>query len=148
MMSTTNSHALYAVLLSAATLSAQNPTPLSLDDCIRLADSAQSTAGIARQQVEIARQNLIIARAGFLPQAAVTGSHTYNSPNQGEFSCIALNRVREYTTIGNLALDIDTSGRLRAQLARARADQDAAAANVVLAQRDLKRAVTTSYYHV
>jgi len=147
-MSTTNSHALFAILLSAATLGAQNPTPLSLDDCIRLADSAQSTAGIARRQVEIARQNLIIARAGFLPQAAVTASHTYNSPNQGEFSFVALNGVREYTTIGNLALDIDTSGRLRAQLSRARADQDAASASAVLAQRDLKRAVTTSYYHV
>jgi outer membrane protein TolC len=136
------------VLLTAAILSAQTRGPLSLDDCIRLADFAQSTAGVARRQMEIARQNLTIAKAGFLPQTAVTTSFTYNSPNHGEFSFVALNGVREYTTIGNLSLDIDTSGRLRAQLARARADQDAAVVNVVLAQRDLKRAVTVSYYQV
>lgn len=136
------------LVLASAAVFAQIQPPLSLDDCIRLADSAQSTAGIARRQVEIARHNLTIAKAGFLPQAAITAGHTYNSPNNGDFSFVALNGVREYTTMGNVTLDIDTSGRLRAQLARARADQDAAAANAVLAERDLRRAVTAAYFHV
>src|SRR5512144_2102082 len=116
-----------SALLSAAALTAQNQGPLTLEDCIRLADSAQSTAAIARQQVEIARHGLVIAKAGFLPQASLGGGFTYNSPANGEFSFIALNGVHEYTTMGNVALEVDTSGRLRAQVARARADRDAAA---------------------
>jgi outer membrane protein len=135
-------------MASAAALTAQNQGPLTLQDCIRLADSAQSTAAIARQQVEIARQGLTIAKAGFLPQATLGSGFTYNSPANGDFSFVALNGVREYNTVGNVALEIDTSGRLRAQIARARADQDAAAANVRLAQRDLRRAVTASYHRV
>jgi outer membrane protein len=137
-----------SALLSAAALTAQNLGPLTLPDCIRLADSAQSTAAIARQQVEIARHGLAIAKAGFLPQASLGSGFTYNSPSNGEFSFVALNGVREYTTMGNVALELDTSGRLRAQVARARADQDAASANVTLAQRDLRRAVTASYHRV
>jgi outer membrane protein len=43
---------------------------------------------------------------------------------------------------------VDTSGRLRAQLSRAKADQDAAAANIVLSQRDLRRAVAASFYRL
>lgn len=137
-----------SALLTAATLSAQTQGPLTREDCIRLADSAQSTAAIARQQVEIARHGLAIAKAGFLPQASLGSAFTYNSPTRGEFSFVALNGVHEYLTLGNVALEIDTSGRLRAQVARARADQDLAAATVILAQRDLKRAVTASYHRV
>jgi outer membrane protein TolC len=46
------------------------------------------------------------------------------------------------------ALELDTSGRLRAALARARADEDAAAANLALAQRDLRRAVAAHYFRL
>ena len=45
-------------------------------------------------------------------------------------------------------LQIDTSGRLRAGLERARADQDAARAGLGIAGRDLKRTVTASYYRL
>jgi outer membrane protein TolC len=125
--------------------------PLTLDDCVRLAQTAQSSVTIARQQAEIARYGITAARAGFLPQAAVNTAFTYNSPlarNGGEFSFVALNGIREYFGAGAINLDIDTSGRLRAQMSRARADADAAAANVLLSQRDLKRAVTAAYYRL
>ena len=134
------------LLLSAALAPAQ---PLSLDDCVRLAQAAQSAAGIAQQQAEIARRGLTIARSGFLPQAAVDGGYTYNSPPHSrfdEFAFIALNGRREYATLGSINLDLDTSGRLRAELARARADLDAATANVLLSRRDLRRAVAAAYY--
>lgn len=124
---------------------------LTLDDCIRRAEAAQSIVSIARQQAAIAAHGITQARAGFLPQASISNLYGYNSPsrtNPGQFSYVALNGVREYSSLPTIGLDLDTSGRLRAQLARARADQDAASANVVLSQRDLKRAVTAAYYRV
>jgi outer membrane protein len=140
------------ILCSGAVVStvlfAQTQGPLTLDDCIRLAQSAQSNVDIARRQVEIARHGITQARAGFLPQAFIGSGFTYNSPMNGELSFVALNGVREYQALGNVAMDIDTSGRLRAQLARARADQDIATAGLGLAQRDLRRAVATAYYRV
>jgi outer membrane protein TolC len=124
-------------------------TPLTLDDCIRLATSVESAVSLARQQSEIARYGLIEARAGFLPQISVGGNYTYNNPlRSGEFAFISLNGVREFVTQGNIDLELDTSGRLRAALARARADRDAAAAGQSLSERDLKRAVTASYYRL
>ena len=133
----------------SAVLFAQTQGPLTLDDCIRLAQSAQSNVDIARRQVEIARHGITQARAGFLPQAFIGSGFTYNSPvKNGDLSFIALNGVREYQALGNVAMDIDTSGRLRAQLARARADQDIAAAGLGVTQRDLRRAVATAYYRV
>ncbi|MCL4403092.1 MAG: TolC family protein, partial [Acidobacteria bacterium] len=66
----------------------------------------------------------------------------------GAFSFVALSGIREYSTLGNVGLELDTSGRLRAQLARARADEAAAAADIRLSERDLRRAVSASYYRV
>lgn len=140
-----NNASLLLVAVAAAGFAQQ---PLSLEDCLRLASSAVSAVSVARLQTEIARYGLTQARAGFLPQASLTNSFTYNSPLRGEFSFIALNGVREYSSLANLGLELDTSGRLRAQLARARADQDLAASSVVLSQRDLKRAVIAAYYRV
>lgn len=136
--------------LAAASALAQTPA-LTLDDCIRMAQAAQSAVSIARQQVEIAHYGVVQSRAGFLPQTGVNNGFTYNSPtpaNRQEFAFVALNGIREYAALGTANLDIDTSGRLRAQLARARADVDVANANLVLTQRDLRRAVTAAYYRV
>lgn len=131
-------------------LCGQTPSqPLTLDDCIRLAQAAQSTVTIARQQAEIARRGLTIARSGFLPQAVVNNAYTYNSPPSSgadPFAFVALNGRREYVTLGTANLELDTAGRLRAELARARAEAEIAASNIVLSQRDLKRAVATAYY--
>jgi len=140
------------IWLYAISALAQPPSkPLTLDDCVRLADAAQSSVTIAKQQAEIARYGITAARAGFLPQAAVNTAFNYNSPlprNRGEFSFVSANGVREYLGVGAVNLDVDTSGRLRAQLARARADAAEAAANIMLSQRDLKRAITAAYYRL
>lgn len=139
------------VCFCAASTFAQPNQPLTLDDCIRLAQSAQSTVTLARQQAEIARYGITAARAGFLPQAAANTAFIYNSPlprNREEFSFVSANGIREYVGAGAVNLDVDTSGRLRAQMARARADADAASANMMLSQRDLKRAVTATYYRL
>jgi outer membrane protein len=125
--------------------------PLTLEECIRRAQAAQSNVTIARQQASIARYGRVQATANFLPQASLGGLYAYNSPlaaDRNAFSYVSANGIREYSTLGAIGLELDTSGRLRAQLARARADEAAAAANVVLSERDLKRAVSASYYRV
>lgn len=122
--------------------------PLSLDDCIRLALGAPSSLTIARQDAQIAGYGLRAARAGFLPQAQLGNGFTYNSPAQGTGSFIALNGVREYQSEAGTSWEIDTSGRLRAALARARADQQIAGTQIILNQRDLKRAVSGAYFRL
>lgn len=147
--------AAWLVLLFLATvvlaLARSNQASLSLDDCIRLASSAPSSVTVARQQSEIARYGLIQARAGFLPQARLNNLFTYNSPllsDRQTFSFIALNGIREYSFLFTAAQEVDLSGKLRAALARAQADRDAASANLGLTQRDLRRAVSSAYYRL
>lgn len=145
-------HATILLALGAALAPAQSsPQSLTLEDCIRRARSAQSNVTIARQQAAIAAHGITQARANFLPQGSITNLYGYNSPlpNQpGQFSYIALNAVHEYSSLPTAALELDTSGRLRAQFARAKADEAAAAAGIVLSERDLKRAVSIAYYRV
>jgi outer membrane protein TolC len=124
---------------------------LTLDDCVRLALAAPSAVTAARQEGGIARAGVNVARAGFLPQARIENSVIYNSPLLGhpdQSSFIALNGVREYLSLFGVAQEVDTSGRLRAALARARADRDAAAAGLLVTVRDLKRGVATAYYQL
>ena len=138
-------------ILAIPALCQPAPKPLTLDDCIRLAQSAQSTVSLARQQTEIARYGITQARANFLPQGSIGNVYTYNSPllnDRQTFSFIALNGIREYSSLASVGVEIDTSGRLRAQLARARADQDAAGANLGITERDLRRAVIAAYYRL
>jgi outer membrane protein TolC len=123
--------------------------PLKLEDCVRLALAAPSSVRVARMQAEIARLGAVQARANFLPQGSLGNSFNYNSPLRGTpdaFSFVALNGVREYSSIGSMNMDIDISGRLRAIMARARADQAAAAASLAISERDLRRLVASSYY--
>lgn len=130
----------------------QTPSsPLTLEDCVRLAQSAPSSVRIARQQTEIARNGITQARAGFLPGITLENSYTYNSPllyDRSTFSFLPLNGIREYSSLATTGVELDTSGRLRAGMDRARADRDAANANLGLSERDLKRVVAASYYHV
>jgi outer membrane protein TolC len=133
------------------TRAAAQSSPLSLEDCIRLAQSAQSAITMAQQQSEIARYGRTMARSGFLPQVRLDNSFIYNSPllyNPALFSFANLNGIREYTTLLSTTLELDTSGRLRAGMARARADQDIAAANLGMAQRDLRRLVTAAFFQL
>jgi outer membrane protein TolC len=124
---------------------------LTLEDCVHLAESAPSSVTRARQQAEIAKSGITSARANFFPQVSLANNFTYNSPllyDHNAFSFIALNGIREYSSRATSTLEVDTSGRLRAILAHARADSVAANVNLALSSRNLKRAVAASYYRV
>ena len=133
----------------------QPPTTLTLNDCIRLAEAAPSAITLARQEVQIAERGLSAARASFLPQARLMNGFTYNSAAQAgaglpgfaqNGSFVALNGLREYQSLAATSWEIDVSGRLRAELARARADRQIANTSVALSTRDLKRAVGVAYF--
>lgn len=140
------------LLLSCGFSPAQQASlPLTLQDCIRLAVSVPSTVSVAVQEREIAARESTRARAGFLPQSHLTSGFTYNSPrldDRSTFSFLPLNGIREYSTLFTVSQDLDTSGRLRADLSHARAVQAVASASLALAERDLKRNVTAAYYRL
>lgn len=138
----------YVGALAVAVSAAGQTRILTLDDCIRMAQSAQSAVSIARRETEIARYGVKQARAGFLPQAGLTNGYVYNTPRGDTQAFVALNGAREYVSLFGAALQLDTSGRLRAEMARARADQDFTQTNLLVAQRDLRRAVTAAYYRL
>ncbi len=139
----------FALAVYGAHAQPQTLPPLTLQDCIRLAESAPSAVSVARQEREIAVRGVTQARAGFLPQSQWANGFIYNSPllyDRKTFSFIPSNGIREYASLITINQEFDTSGRLRADMSRARAAQDAAATSVALAQRDLRRAVATAYY--
>ncbi len=128
----------------------QTPShPLTLEDCLLLTESVPSAVSIAGQEREIVAREATQAKAAFLPQTRVLSGVTYNSPNlqdRERFSFIALNGIREYVGLLSISQELDTSGRLRSDLARAHANRDAASAGLVLTRRDLRRSVTAAYY--
>ncbi len=134
----------------AVCAAAQQPAPaLGLKDCIRLAESAPSAVSVARQERDVAAREVTQARADFLPQSRLVNGFTYNSPllnNRETFSFIPLNGIREYASLVTVNQEFDTSGRLRADMTRARVAGEIAATSVAVAQRDLRRAVTTAFY--
>lgn len=139
------------LLLSGLAVAQPPPRTLTLEDCIGLASAAQSSVTIARRQAEISRLGITQARAGFLPQARVSNGFTYNSPllhDRGTFSFIPLDGIREYASVFTTGVELDSSGKLRAELARAQAERRSAAAGVRLSERELKRAVTAAYLRV
>jgi outer membrane protein TolC len=139
------------VLLPVMIKAQVQPPALTLDQCVALAKSAPSTVKRARQQLAAAQQGVLAARTNFLPKLSLANTFTYNSPllyDRSQFSFIALNGVREYSTLGTSTLEVDSAGRLRALLARAQANQQIAAIDVTVSDRDLTRAVAIAYYHL
>ena len=137
-----------AVVLTGRALA--QDAPLTLQECVQKALNARNELSIARNDLRVAQYGVTVARAGFLPQVQATGGYTYNSPSNsgGPQQFLSLNGVHEYVTQFGASLPIDTSGRLRAELARARSDREAARQGVRLTERDLRRAVTASYYRL
>ena len=124
---------------------------LTLTDCIRLAEAAPNAITLAQQESRIADRAVTQARAGFMPQSELQNGFTYASPHLNDpstFSFVALNGLREYSTLGVVTQEFDTSGKLRAEMGRARADQQIARAGVEIARRDLRREVTIAYYRL
>ncbi len=132
----------------AGILLAQQPSKtLSLADCLRLASAAPNAVTWARQEARIAALGITAARSSFLPHAGLTAGAVYNSPRPaGNQAFVSFNGPREYITQAGIAVELDTSGRLRAAYARAKVDRDAAEAGVKLSERDLRRAVTIAFY--
>lgn len=149
-----NRVAVLVLLVTIGGLSAargQAPPVFTLDQCISLAKNAPSTVKRARQQLAAAREGVLAAESNFLPKLSVSNTFTYNSPllyDRSQFSFVALNGVREYSTLGTSSLEVDSAGRLRALLDRARANEKMAAADVSLSDRDLSRAVAIAFYHL
>ena len=124
---------------------------LTLEECIRKSMAVPSSLSVARMDRLIADRDHSIARAGLLPQASATLGGVYTSPsrlNPETFAFIPANAIREYVGLGRIFLEIDTSGRIRAEIARARFNQQAAQASAGIAERDLKRAVSLAYYRL
>jgi len=125
------------------------PEVLGLQDCIKLALAAQSSATAAHQRAEIAALEVARAKAALRPQAYVTtafiqATEVTEGSNVPQF--VALNGHREYLGVATATQEIDISGRLRASRDRASADQAASAAALGIAQRDIRRAVAGSYF--
>lgn len=136
---------------SYAQADAKQAPPLTLDQCVELARNAPSALKRARLQAEAARLGVRGATASFLPQLSISNTFTYNSPllyDRSVMSFIALNGIREYTTLGTASLEVDSAGRLRAILDRARANEHIADANLAISDRDLTRNVAIAYYRV
>ena len=131
-------------------VAAQN-APLSLNDCIHLALEAPSPVTVAELDVDIAQRGRVVARSGFLPHASFGIDHFYNSPRASDPTAVSFvpsNAIREFAALLTVVQDIDTSGRVRAEYQRARANQDIAGANLAIAERELKRSVAAAYYRV
>jgi outer membrane protein TolC len=137
-----------AVFFAAALFGQQASKPLTLADCVRLANAAPNAVAIARQELRIAALGITASRSTFLPHSGLTGGAIYNSPGAERQSFVAFNGTREYITQAGVAVELDTSGRLRAAYARAKVDRDVAEAQVRVSERDLRRAVTISFYRV
>ena len=98
--------------------------------------------------LEIARKGVTAVRSNFYPTFGIANGYIYNTPQGSAPSFIALNAPHEYLTQAVAAVEVDSSGRLRAAYARARADQQISQLQLEIAQRDLKRAVAGAYYRL
>lgn len=139
---------IWAVLLAGGAAAQPDGRPLTVEECIRLALSVPSAVSLARRDREIADRDRSQVRAAFFPQSAAGFGSVYTSPSQQDratFSFVSANGIREYVGLASIFQEIDTSGRVRAEYARAKAGQDAAAAGLAIAERDLKRAVAQAY---
>jgi cobalt-zinc-cadmium efflux system outer membrane protein len=140
---------LWSALAMAGSPALAQQQALTLGDCVRLALEAPSAAQTAEREEAIAAERQTAARANLLPQFGVSSGYVYNSPlanGPNPFSFVALNGVREYLATADTNWNVDLSGRLRAGLSLARAGRDVAAADLAIARRDLRRAVTLAYY--
>lgn len=74
--------AVFAALLAASALSAQQPVRLTMDDAVRRALAQGEEVGLARTQVEQAHGQVVQARADALPQlnTGLTYQRTFASP--------------------------------------------------------------------
>src|SRR5438067_11368835 len=68
---------------AAQAVAAPAAAPLSLDDCVRLAEAAPSPVNVAERQRAIASARATAARAGLLPRLAFSAGYNRNGPLGG-----------------------------------------------------------------
>jgi outer membrane protein TolC len=129
------------------------PTPISLDEALRLANVQVSTLQNANLNERIAAEDLRQAHAAFLPKISAPLSYTYTSPALGlpageprGPSFVSADGIGVYDALLNVSGDFDIAGRLRATVAKNRALLAAARAGTEAARRALVQAVIESYY--
>jgi outer membrane protein len=140
-----------AVVMVLAPPGGAQTLPLTLNECVRLALAAPSAVTVAQLERDIADSGRRIARAGFLPQGSLSVDHLYNSPladDPATPTFLPSDAVRQLSTLATVVQSVDVSGRLRAEYARARANQDIAGANLAIAERNLERGVAAAYYQL
>jgi len=116
-----------------------------------LAESAPNAVSVAEQESQVAERDITRARAGFMPQMEIQNGFVYSSPRLDDpstFGFISLNGIRQYTNLWTITQEVDASGRLRAELQRARANQQIKRADIEIARRDLRHAVAIAYYRL
>src|SRR2546423_14694767 len=145
------------VLLCLAVASAQvaspAPTPLTLDEVLRLANTQASSFQTAILNERIAAEDVRQARAAFLPKVSAPLSYLYTSPALGlppgeprVQSFISNDAIGVTDALVNVSGDLDVAGRLHATLARNRALLAAAHAGTEVARRALAQAVVEANY--
>lgn len=138
--------------LAAASRTIDTARPVSLNEAIDLALKQASAYTTAQLNQQIAAEDVRQARAAFLPKVTAPLSFIYTSPSLAETSprppsFIAANAVSEYQALVTAAGEIDTSGRLRAELRRTQALVESARAGGEVARRDLIQSVVEAYYN-
>lgn len=144
---------LFCVSTSPAQTSAPSPTPLSIDDALRLANAQASSFQTALLNEQVAAEDLRQAQKAFLPKVSAPLSYIYTSPAHGlppgeprGPSFVTSDGIGVYEGLINLSGDFDIAGRLRATLAKNRALLAAAHAGAEVARRELAAAVVEAYY--
>lgn len=130
-----------------------SPTPLSLDDALRLANTQASSFQTALLNEQVAAEDVRQAQKAFLPKVSAPLSYIYTSPAHGlppgeprGPSFVTSDGIGVYEGLVNLSGDFDIAGRLRATLAKNRALLAAAHAGAEVARRELAEAVVEAYY--
>ena len=139
--------------ISPRTQGATIPTPLLLDEALRLANAQASSFQSASINERIAAEDLRQAQAAFLPKVTTPLSYIYTTPALGlppgeprTPSFISADAIGVTDALVNVAGDFDIAGRLRATLAKNRALLTAAHAGTEAARRALAQAVIEAYY--
>jgi len=130
-----------------------SPTPITLDEALRLANTQASSFQAAVLNERIAAEDVRQALAAFLPKISAPLSYIYTSPAIGlppgeprVQSFIANDAIGAYEAFVNVSGDFDVAGRLRATVAKNRALLAAAHAGTDVARRALNQAVVEAYY--
>ena len=136
--------ALVAVLfaLSCATTAALAQTPVSLDEALAAARTANARLPISALDLAIAREKVSEARAERWLKVAVEGDFIYAPPN-GYDPAITNAGEERLQVVGRQTLY--DGGARRAAIARAEADADAAFARHRIAERELDLEVRSRY---